>query len=86
MPVIVHNVVPPTNTIALLETIGADASLRRASPEALLEALVRANATIGLKQAVSTGDRTHLSDDLGDVKPMDTPNHPNNNFIFAEDV
>ncbi len=82
MPIIVHNVMPPTDTIALLETIGADASLRRASPEALLEALVRANATIGLKHAAATGDGTHLSEELGSVN-CDTPNHVNN-FIFEE--
>ena len=69
MPIILHNVTPPTNrveaTIQLLEAIGRDAWLYHASPEGLLQALIDANASHGMQHAASTGDASHLRSELG---------------------
>jgi hypothetical protein len=58
-----------TDTIELLETIGANASLRRASAEELAHALEQAGATDVLKAAAKAGDSSLLSGEFGH-KPM----------------
>ena len=54
-----------TDTIKLLETIGKDASLRYAPAETLAQTLADLGANQGLKRAASTGDSSHLSEELG---------------------
>jgi hypothetical protein len=54
-----------SNTINLLEIIGNDASLRFASADELANTLERLGASEALKAAVSSGDRSHLSQELG---------------------
>jgi len=54
------------DTIELLETIGRDASLRRAGRESLVQALDEMGANEGLKMAAASGDRSHLGEELGD--------------------
>lgn len=53
------------DTIELLETIGRDASLRRAGRESLVHALDEMGANEGLKMAAASGDRSHLGQELG---------------------
>lgn len=55
-----------SNTIELLEAIGRDASLRGASQEHLAQLLDGLDASIGLKMAAASGDRSHLTQELGD--------------------
>lgn len=54
-----------TDTIELLETIGKDASLRRASGEDLACTLAGMNASEALRQAAASGDACHLAQELG---------------------
>lgn len=54
-----------SNTIELLEAIGRDASLRQAPPEGLLHALDSMDASVNLKMAAASGDRSHLAQELG---------------------
>ncbi|WEN15841.1 hypothetical protein PY254_03995 [Rhodanobacter sp. AS-Z3] len=54
-----------SNTIELLETIGRDASLRRASRENLMHALGSMDASVSMKLAAASGDRSHLAQELG---------------------
>ncbi|EIL95580.1 MULTISPECIES: hypothetical protein [Rhodanobacter] len=54
-----------SNTIELLESIGRNASLRRASPESLSRALDEMGAVDNLKLAAATGDRSYLAQELG---------------------
>lgn len=64
------------NTIELLETIGSDASLRYASSENLTRVLIAQQASEGLKQAVCSGDKSHLVQELGprtDPPPTHSP-------------
>lgn len=72
------------NTIELLETIGRDASLRRASAEDLLQALNGLRASEALKQAAISGDDGHLARELGH-RDINSPNHPNNNVGGGHD-
>lgn len=58
-----------TDTIELLETIGKNATLRRAPAEKLVETLELADASVALKTAVMSGDRSALLNELGN-KPM----------------
>jgi hypothetical protein len=60
-----------TDTIDLLNAIGADASLRYAPNEELAGVLEQANASSALKAAIN-GDRAALSGELGH-KPMYVP-------------
>jgi hypothetical protein len=53
------------DTVELLEAIGRDATLRRASPEALAQALEANNASTGLRELVASGDSTGLTKELG---------------------
>lgn len=54
-----------SNTIELLEAIGGDASLRRASGQDLARTLAGMHATEGLQQAAATGDSSLLEKELG---------------------
>lgn len=54
-----------TDTIELLEAIGSDASLRRATAEELADVLGRAQASLALQDAVVQGDRTLLAAEFG---------------------
>jgi hypothetical protein len=54
-----------SNTTDLLEIIGKDASLRFASTNELANELERLGASEALKAAVLSGDRFHLSQELG---------------------
>ncbi|HEY4091151.1 MAG TPA: hypothetical protein VGN46_06515 [Luteibacter sp.] len=56
------------DTVELLEQIGRDASLRRASPEVLSSALEDANASEGLRVLVAHHDSTVLAQELGLVE------------------
>lgn len=58
-----------SDTIDLLESIGKDASLRHASGEELSLMLDQAGAPESLRAAVTTGDSSHLSQELGN-NPM----------------
>lgn len=73
------------NTIDLLETIGKDASLRRASGEELARTLAGLDASETLKQAAASGDSSHLRQELGDME-FGTSNHPANTNVTAPDV
>jgi hypothetical protein len=53
------------DTVELLEAIGRDATLRRASTEVLGRALEATNASPGLLELVSHGDSTTLTIELG---------------------
>jgi hypothetical protein len=53
------------DTVELLEAIGRDASLRRASPEVLARALDATNASPGLRELVANGDGSILTRELG---------------------
>ena len=53
------------DTVELLEAIGRDANLRRASPEVLARALEATNASPGLLELVAHGDGSILKDELG---------------------
>jgi hypothetical protein len=53
------------DTVELLEAIGRDATLRRASPEVLARALETTHASPGLLQLVAYGDGSILQDELG---------------------
>jgi hypothetical protein len=53
------------DTVELLEAIGRDATLRRASPEALAQALEANDASTGLLELVASGDSTSLTEELG---------------------
>jgi hypothetical protein len=53
------------DTVELLEAIGRDATLRRASPEALAQALEANDASTGLIELVASGDSTGLTKELG---------------------
>ncbi|WP_201314713.1 hypothetical protein [Dyella sp. EPa41] len=55
------------DTIELLEAIGRNASLRRASPQALAAALEGAKASQALTAAAASGDASHLSQEFGDI-------------------
>lgn len=57
------------DTIEWLETIGKNATLRRAPAEELVEALELTDASAALKMAVISGDRSGLFAELGH-KPM----------------
>lgn len=54
-----------SDTIELLEAIGNDASLRHASANELATRLEQLGASEALKAAVSSGDSSHLSSELG---------------------
>lgn len=67
------------DTIEWLETIGKNATLRRASADELVETLELADATAALKMAVVSADRAALFEELGH-KPvrlhnMNGPSH-----------
>jgi len=66
------------NTIELLETIGSDASLRYASSENLTQVLIDKQASEGLKQAVCSGDKKHLMQELG---PRADPSPPQSHTV-----
>ena len=53
------------DTVDLLEAIGRDANLRRASPEVLAQVLASTHASPGLLDLVVTGDSTGLKNELG---------------------
>lgn len=53
------------DTVELLEAIGRDASLRRASPEELARALEADGASPGLLDMAAHGDSTALTVELG---------------------
>lgn len=53
------------DTVELLEAIGRDATLRRASAEALTQALEANDASAGLRELVASGDNTGLTEELG---------------------
>jgi hypothetical protein len=53
------------DTVELLEAIGRDAALRRASPEALAQVLEASEASEGLRELVANGDSTGLTKELG---------------------
>lgn len=53
------------DTVELLEAIGRDATLRRASPEALAQALEANEASPGLRDLVANGDSKGLTEELG---------------------
>jgi hypothetical protein len=53
------------DTVELLEAIGRDAALRRASPEALVQALEANEASEGLRELVANGDSAGLTKELG---------------------
>lgn len=61
-----------SDTIELLEAIGRDASLRRASPEEVDARLARAHASEGLRVAAASGDTSRLFAELGQ-RPMYAP-------------
>lgn len=61
-----------TDTIELLEAIGSDASLRRASTEELTTMLAQARASKSLTAAVAAGDSALLFGELGS-KPCEPP-------------
>lgn len=73
-----------TNTIELLEAIGRDASLRRASAEDLSQALVALKASEALKLAVIEGDAGYLAQELGH-RDIQTTNSVNNGFGDGSD-
>ena len=54
-----------SNTIELLEAIGSDASLRRATPEALLQAMASLDCSSMLLEAIERGDGDALKPELG---------------------
>ena len=54
-----------TDTIELLEAIGSDASLRRATAEELADVLDRAQASLALQDAVVQGDHARLAAEFG---------------------
>lgn len=54
-----------TDTIDLLESIGRDASLRRASPGELEHALEQMQASDSLKRAAASGQATLIKTELG---------------------
>jgi hypothetical protein len=60
------------DTIELLEAIGRDASLRRASTETLTNMLEQAEASEALTSAVASGDTSWLALEFGQ-KPMQAP-------------
>ncbi|APG05059.1 hypothetical protein BJI69_14920 [Luteibacter rhizovicinus DSM 16549] len=53
------------DTVELLEAIGRDATLRRASPEVLARTLRAVNASPALLERVTFGDNTALTSELG---------------------
>jgi len=53
------------DTVELLEAIGRDATLRRASTEVLAQALVANDASAGLRELVASGDNKGLTEELG---------------------
>lgn len=53
------------DTVELLEAIGRDAALRRASSETLAQALEANDASAGLRELVANGDSTGLTKELG---------------------
>ncbi|APG05058.1 hypothetical protein BJI69_14910 [Luteibacter rhizovicinus DSM 16549] len=53
------------DTVDLLEAIGRDANLRRASPEVLARVLEATHASPGLLELVANGDSTGLKNELG---------------------
>lgn len=56
------------DTVELLEAIGRDAALRRATPEALAQVLEANDASAGLRELVATGDKATLTEELGFVQ------------------
>jgi len=72
------------DTIELLETIGKNASLRRASGEELAQALASLDANEALQQAAASGDSSHLSRVFDDVRLE--ANHPTNVNVTAPEV
>lgn len=54
-----------SNTIELLDNIGADASLRHASSEDLEKALSGMHASQEFKQAAMSGDKSYLAQEFG---------------------
>ncbi|WP_213948054.1 hypothetical protein [Luteibacter sp. dw_328] len=56
------------DTVELLEAIGRDATLRRASPEVLSRLLETTHASPGLRELVAHGDSTMLANELGLVE------------------
>ncbi|HEY4292126.1 hypothetical protein [Luteibacter sp.] len=53
------------DTVELLEAIGRDAALRRASPDELARALEAADASAGVRAFAANGDSTALAQELG---------------------
>lgn len=56
------------DTVELLESIGRDATLRRASREVLAQVLEANDASAGLLELVATGDKKGLTEELGFVQ------------------
>lgn len=54
-----------SNTIELLEAIGSDASLRHATPEALLQTMASLDCSAMLLEAIERGDGDALKPELG---------------------
>ena len=52
------------DTVELLEAIGRDATLRRASPEVLSRVLETTDASVGLRNLVANGDYSGLKNEL----------------------
>jgi aspartate carbamoyltransferase catalytic subunit len=52
------------DTVELLEAIGRDATLRRASPEVLARTLAATQASLGLLELVTHGDGSKLKSEL----------------------
>jgi hypothetical protein len=62
------------DTVELLEAIGRDAKLRRASPEVLAQALKNVDASDGVREFASNGDATTLTKELG-ITPLHGEHH-----------
>lgn len=73
-----------SDTIELLEAIGSDASLRHASAEGLVLALGGLQASEGLKQAVCSGDRDYLEQELGH-RDIQTTHNVNQQAVHEDD-
>jgi hypothetical protein len=67
-----------SDTIDLLERIGQDATLRHAGTAALAAALEKENASASLLAAVTSSDRSRLTEELGNKsnEPPQSTNFP----------
>lgn len=82
-----------SNTVHLLETIGADASLRHAPSAVLASALAQANASDALKGTIMQDDASLLFTELGELAKQkgilssDGPISPQvTNAVWREDA